>query len=90
MAAISIGPAMHGQTPLGFLRNILELPSNAGLFYAFGGSLDRTDAELCKPLHAKVLCETQASEWWCDYSRHASDRSADPIRHAIRSGIATD
>jgi hypothetical protein len=87
MAAISIDNARLAQAPLGFLRHVLELSSEAGLFYAFGGSLERAGAEPCKPLRAKVLCETQAAEWWCDYRRHASDRSADPIRSAIRYGI---
>jgi DNA-binding CsgD family transcriptional regulator len=84
MAAISVDHARLAQAPLGFLRHILALPSDAGLFYAFGGSLERADAEPCPPLQAKVLYETQASEWWRDYRRHAGDRNADPIRSAIR------
>lgn len=87
MAAISTDNARLAQAPLGFLRDVLELPSDAGLFYAFGGSLERAGAEPCGPLRAKVLCEPQATEWWRDYRRHADDRSADPIRSAIRYGL---
>ena len=78
MAAISIDHARLARAPLGFLRQILELPSDAGLFYAFGGSLQRADAEPCRPLRATVLCEAQAAQWWLDYRRHAGDRRRRP------------
>ena len=84
MAAISIDHARLARAPLGFLRLILELPSEAGLFYAFGGSLQRAEGAPCRPLRATVLCEAQAAQWWGDYRRHAGDRGVDPIRNAIR------
>ena len=87
MSGLPIDNAKLAQAPLGYLRHILELPPDAELFYAFGGSLEHTDAEARKPLQAKVLCETHAAEWWRDYRRHAGDRVADPIRSAIRHGI---
>jgi len=86
MTAISIDHARLAQAPLGFLRQILELPSDAGLFYAFGGSLERADVEPRRPLRATVLCEAQTAQWWLDYRSHAGDRGVDPIRTAIRCG----
>jgi DNA-binding CsgD family transcriptional regulator len=86
MAELPIDNPRVAQAPLSVLRDILELPADAALFYAFGGSLEHAEAEAQQPLQAKVLCETHAMEWWRDYRRHASDRAVDPIRNAIRRG----
>lgn len=88
MAELPIANAKVAQAPLGFLRDILELPADAALFYAFGGSLEHAGEVAQQPLQATVLCESHAAEWWRDYRQHAGDRLADPIRNAIRRGNA--
>jgi LuxR family transcriptional regulator, quorum-sensing system regulator BjaR1 len=88
MTEISLDKGGLAEAPLGFLRHVLGLPADAGLFYAFGGSLERDDAKPTKVLRANVIFEPQAAAWWRDYRSHAEDRSADPIRNAIRHGTA--
>ncbi|MEJ2433904.1 MAG: LuxR C-terminal-related transcriptional regulator [Pseudolabrys sp.] len=92
MTAIAIDHARLAQAPLGFLRQVLDLPSDSGLFYAFGGSLERADAEPCRPLKANVLCEVQAAEvqaaeWWRECRHYAKHRAGDPVRSAVRHRV---
>lgn len=77
----------RGERRLRLLVEALELPDGTAAFYAFGAPRNGgADDEPPRP--ARVFCAPEAAGWWSDYCADRVRHARDPVRTAIRSGIA--
>ena len=78
----------HAVAPLDLVRAVLSPPDETAFVYTFGGRIRAPDERLNEGISARVYCDPGARDWWSDYSRRPTDRAVDPIRRAIRHGVA--
>jgi len=91
MLGVRAFEAMAGRTDLEgrfeALRHAMELPAGVGMFYAYGAPLDDGDTPR-GPRPVTMKADPLTDRWWQAYRADDSVRMRDPVRRAIRRGLA--